>query len=197
MLLCLVYTVAFTQAKSGIENYSFLSQGEEYVWMPVFHYQTKKGIYAELRYNYEDLQTLSLYGGKTFAWGKDLQFSVTPMAGFSTGRFTGVSLAANTEAEWKNIYLSSQSQYSMSTKKGMTNFFFSWSELGYDISRNFFAGLAIQYTRQQGVNDVQPGFVTGLNFKNVSIPFYMFNIFQPGRYIVLGLNYEYHLKKKK
>ena len=52
---------AFTQAKSGIENYNLLSQGKEYVWMPVAHYQSTKGIYAELRYNYEDVQTFSLY----------------------------------------------------------------------------------------------------------------------------------------
>ena len=188
--------IAFTQAKSGVENYNLLGQGNEYIWMPVVHYQTKKGMYAELRYNYEDLKTFSMYGGKSFTGGTDLQYTVIPMAGYCTGKFSGFSLATNAEAEWKDFYLSTQTQYSMATKKNTANFFFSWSEAGYNIFRNFFAGLAVQYTRQQGVNDLQPGFVTGLNFKDISIPFYMFSPFQPGRYFVLGFNYEYHLKTK-
>ena len=192
-MLC---STAFTQAKSGIENYNQLSRGNEYVWMPVVHYEAKKGMYAELRYNYEDLKTFSIYGGKTFTGGTDLKHSITPMAGYCIGKFTGLSLATNAEAEWKDFYLSTQTQYSIATKKDIANFFFSWSEAGYNISRNFFAGLAIQYTRQQGADDIQPGFVAGLDFKNLSIPFYLFSPFQPGRYVVLGFIYEYHLKRK-
>ncbi len=189
-------SMAFTQAKSGVENYNLLGQGNEYAWMPVVHYQTNKGMYAELRYNYEDLKTLSLYAGKTFTGGSVFQYSFTPMVGYCIGQFTGLSLATNAEAEWKDFYVSTQTQYSIGTKKDMANFFFSWSEAGYNVFRNFFAGLAVQYTRQQGVNDIEPGFVTGFNFKNISTPLYVFSPFQPGRFIVLGFNYEYHLKKK-
>lgn len=196
VLFCLLSSIAFTQAKSGVENYNLLGQGNEYVWMPVVHYQAKKGMYAELRYNYEDLKTFSFYGGKTFTGGTDLKYSITPMGGYCIGRFTGLSIATNAEAEWKEFYFSTQTQYSMATKKDAANFFFSWSEVGYNIFRNFFAGLAVQYTRQQGENDMQPGFVAGLNFKNISIPFYLFSPFQPGRYIVLGFIYENHLKRK-
>ena len=192
----MICNMAFTQAKSGVENYNLLGRGNEYVWMPVVHYQAEKGMYAELRYNYEDLKTLSLYAGKTFTGGADFKYSVTPMAGYCIGKFTGLSLAANAEADWKDFYVSTQTQYSMATKKGIENFFFSWSEIGYDLFRNFFAGLAVQYTRQLGANDIQPGFVTGLNFKNISIPFYLFSPFEPGRYIVLGFIYEYQLKGK-
>lgn len=194
-MFCLLSGMAFTQAKSGVENYNLLGQGNEYAWMPVVHYETKKGMYAELRYNYEDMKTLSLYAGKTFG-GPAFQYSLTPMAGYCIGRFTGLSFAVNAEAEWKDLYLSTQTQFSVATKKGISNFFFSWSELGYDVFRNFFAGLAVQYTREQGTNDIQPGLVAGLNFKNMSIPFYLFSPFQPGRYMVLGFIYEYHLKGK-
>ncbi|MBL0273539.1 MAG: hypothetical protein IPQ06_10810 [Chitinophagaceae bacterium] len=197
VLLCMICSTAFTQAKSGLQNYTLLSQENEYLWMPVFHYQARNGVYAELRYNYEDVQTLSFYGGKTFSGGKTLQFSLTPMLGYSTGRFTGLSLATNVEVEWKNFYLSSQTQYSMATKQNSADFFFSWSELGYDISDNFFAGVAIQYTRQQEMNDTEPGVMAGLNFKNISIPFYVFGPFKSGRYFVLGLNYECDFKKKR
>lgn len=195
-LFCLLGSMAFSQAKSGVENYNLLGQNNEYVWMPVVHYQTKKGMYAELRYNYEDMKTLSLYAGKTFVGGSVFKYSLTPMGGYCIGKFNGLSFAANAEAEWKDFYLSTQTQYSVATKRDMTNFFFSWTEVGYNVFRNFFTGLAVQYTRQQGVNDIQPGLVAGLNFKNISIPFYLFSPFRPGRYVVLGFVYEYHLKGK-
>jgi hypothetical protein len=197
MLLCIFSCTAFTQAKSGIENYNLLSQGNEYVWMPVAHYQSKKGIYTELRYNYEDVQTVSLYGGKTFGGGKALKFTIIPMVGISVGKFSGVSLATNADAEWKKFYLSSQTQYSIATKAGVDDFFFSWSELGYSLSDNFFGGVAIQYTLQQGSHNAEPGFVAGLNLNNVSIPVYIFSPFKTGRYFVVGLNYEFDFKKKQ
>lgn len=197
MSFCLFGSTAFPQAKSGVENYNMLSQGREYVWMPIAHYQAKNGVYAELRYNYEDVQTISLYGGKTFAGGKGLEFSLTPMLGYSVGKFTGLSLATNTELEWRKVYLSSQTQYSVATKKGISDFFFSWSEIGYNISNTLFGGLAIQYTLQDGLHQADPGFVAGINFRNISIPLYVFSPFKSGQYFVLGLNYEFDFKKKR
>ena len=192
----MTWSIAFTQAKSGVENYNLIGQGNENAWMPVVHYQAKKGMYAELRYNYEDMKTVSAYGGKTFEGGDEFEFSFTPMAGYCFGKFTGLSLATNAEAEWKDLYFSTQTQYSWATKKESANFFFSWTEAGYNMSRNFFAGLAVQYTRQHGENDWQPGVLAGLNFKNISIPLYLFSPFQPGRYLVLGFIFEYHFKGK-
>ncbi|MDZ4808737.1 MAG: hypothetical protein SGI96_10750, partial [Bacteroidota bacterium] len=188
---------AFTQAKSGIENYNLLSQSSGYVWMPVAHYQSAKGIYAELRYNYENIETVSFYGGKRFEGGKAFSFALTPMAGISFGRFSGVSLATNAEAEWKKFYLSSQTQYSMATKPGVDDFFFSWSEIGYNLTENIFGGAAIQYTLQQGEKIAETGFVVGLSSKNLSIPVYVFSPFKMGRYFVVGLNYEFDFKKKR
>jgi hypothetical protein len=89
-----------------------------------------------------------------------------------------------------------QSQYSIATKKTATDFFFNWSELGYNISERVFGGLAMQYTRQDNENFVEPGFVVGMNFKNVSFPVYVFSPFRSGCYFVVGLNYEYSFKKK-
>ena len=197
MHLCLVCSSSFSQTKGGIENYNYLRKGEEYVWMPVVHFQTRSKIYTEIRYNYEEKQTLSLFGGRTFSGGRNLLFSFTPMAGLSSGRFSGVSLATRAEAEWNNIYASMETQYSMATNKNRTNFFFNWSELEYYVMKNLFAGLTVQYTRQQGINELQPGFAAGLEFKNMSIPVYIFNPFRNSSYLVVGLNYEYNLKKKK
>ncbi len=164
--------------------------------MPVVHYETKKGMYAELRYNYEEVQTFSVFGGKVLS-AKNNSFSITPMLGFSTGQFTGVSIAANAEAGINKFFFSSETQYSIAAKKGMSNFLFSWSEIGYTISPNLFAGFSFQYTLQQTGSDPEPGLMAGLTFKNISIPVYVFNPFHQKQYIVVGLNYEYHLNQRK
>ncbi|NOT52259.1 MAG: hypothetical protein HOP10_13385 [Chitinophagaceae bacterium] len=196
VILSLVSQMGYAQAKGGVENYNFLSQGEDHIWMPVLHYEAKKGMYAELRYNYEDVKTFSVFGGKIFS-GKDNSLSVTPMIGFSIGQFTGVSVAANVSAERNNFFLSSETQYSIGAKKSSGNFLFNWSEIGYSISPNLFAGLSFQYTLQDGAGDPDPGLMAGISLKNFSIPVYVFNPFKKDQYFVLGLNYEYQLKKRK
>jgi hypothetical protein len=163
----------------------------------MLHVETKKGWYTEIRYNYEDVKTISLFTGKTFRGGTDIQYSVTPLLGYSLGTFNGISLGVNAEAAWKDFFVSTQSQYSRSVKDKSENFFFTWSEAGYNICPNFYAGFAIQYTKLTDQSDVDPGFLAGLNYKNISFPCYIFSPFERDRYFVLGLNYEFCLKKKK
>lgn len=160
------------------------------------HVRSPANWYGEIRYNYEDAKTFSLYAGKTFSGGKVAKYSITPMAGYSTGLFTGFSLGVNTDAEWRDFYFSAQSQYSFSSKTKADNFLFSWSELGYSISDHFFTGLSLQYTLTVCQAAVEPGIVTGVRFKNFEIPFYVFKPFRFERYFVLGLSYEFNLKKK-
>jgi hypothetical protein len=193
--IVLCYTAA-AQWKAGVEQYSYMGTPFTGAIVPVFHIQSKNNWYAELRYNYEEAQTFSVFGGKAIKGGHDLEYSITPMAGFSTGRFTGISLATNIEAEWKNIYLSSETQYSQAIKKDAKSFFFNWSDLGYTLNRRFFAGMTMQYTRQAGEIDCKPGLLAGISFSSLSFPFYLFNPFRGNSYLVLGANYEYSFKKK-
>lgn len=195
-LLLLSLTVT-GQAKSGLENYNFLGRGQQYAWMPVFHYETTDGLYAEFRYNYEALNTFSMYGGKSFSGGRKLQFVITPMLGFSAGDFTGISVAANTEAEWSALYFSCQSQYSIATSPENADFLFNWAELGYMAGAHFFGGLAMQYTVEQSSYELDPGVVGGVNFRNISIPLYVFKPFSKGRFFILGINFQYNIKKNR
>ena len=189
-------SVAKAQSKWVFEQYNYIRQPEASAFVPMIHFQTKTNWYGELRYNYEDVQTLSLFGGRTVSGGNSLTWSFTPMAGYSTGKFTGVSAAVNNEAEWKDFYFSAQSQYSKATKADLANFFFNWSELGYSFSDFFYTGIAMQYTWQQQKGYLEPGIVNGICFRNFSLPFYVFNPLKSDCYFVLGLNYEYNLKKK-
>jgi hypothetical protein len=193
----LLHFPAYTQWTGKAEAYKYIGTGVEGSLQPLVHIQTPGNWYGEMRYNYEEARTLSFYAGKTFAGGKSATYTITPIAGYSTGIFTGLSLAVNTDVEWKRFYFSAQSQYSISTETKDDNFLFSWSELGYSISDHFFTGFSLQYTRTTGQTYLEPGIVTGLSFNNVEIPIYLFKPFQPGRYVVLGLSYEFTLGKKR
>lgn len=190
-------TMAHSQSKWMFENYNYIRQPEAASFVPMLHFETSNNWYGELRYNYEDVKTISLFGGRSFNGGKNIIYTVTPMLGASAGQFTGVTFATNAEIEWKNIFFSAQSQYSKATKASSSSFFFNWSELGYSIGNNAYAGVALQYTKEQEAAYTEPGLFAGISFKNVSIPFYVFSPFSKGRYFVLGLNIEYSANKKK
>ena len=187
---------AAAQWTGKIELYKYMGTGMEGSFQPLAHIRSPKNWYGEIRYNYEDARTISFYAGKTFSGGKLAEYSITPMAGYSTGVFTGLSLAVNTDVEWKDFYFSAQSQYSISSKTKEDNFLFSWSELGYSITDHFFTGLSLQYTRTFCETDLEPGIVAGISFKNFEMPFYVFKPFGAERYFVLGLSYVVTIRKK-
>jgi hypothetical protein len=162
----------------------------------VLHLETRGKIYGELRYNYETGQTLTLLGGRTFSGGKTLAYHFIPMIGFSKGVFTGISVGLNTGAEWGDFYFSSQAQQSWPTGGKVDPFFFTWSEAGYMITRYFMTGLTVQYSREDGKNDIEPGIVASYSFKKFSFPCYLFYSHEQHCHLVLGVNYEWRSGKR-
>jgi hypothetical protein len=191
-ILLMQHTLS-AQSKLLLENYYYKDMNSI---VPMIHVETKDDWYAELRHNYEDAETFSLYAGKTFRSGNEFEFSITPLLGYAVGKFTGPSLALNTDMEWRGLFFSSQNQYSLSARVKEESFFFSWAEVGYSVSDVFFTGITLQYTRLNKQNTAEPGFLAGLSLNNISFPCYLFKPFQRDRYFVLGLNYEFDLKRK-
>jgi hypothetical protein len=185
------------QLKGGIEHYSYFSNDAVFVMEPVLHIQTARGIYGELRYNYEKKDAVSFNAGKTFLTHGKLTTILTPMLGIVAGAMKGYNLALNQETDWKNFYFSSQSQYCRSFSKGDPGFFFSWSESGYNISPVLFTAIALQCGNQAKNWDIDPGVMSGINLKNVSVSFYVFNPLCSDSYFVAGLKYECYLSKRK
>lgn len=177
------------QAKTGIENYTSLVSGEKYVWMPVVHHQGKKGLYTEMRYNYEAPKTASVYLGKSFSREAALSYEITPMAGFVFGEYTGASLAMNVALEHKKIFFSSQTQYTMNKDNRMDNFFFNWSELGYQPVKWFYTGVSAQLTKLYK-NTLMPeyGLMLGLVIRKITIPVYVFNPLGTKKNYIIGIN---------
>jgi hypothetical protein len=198
IVLLMLPVTALAQSKSGLESYNQLGDNAGYLWVPVVHYQHQKGFYSEFRYNYEDLHTGSVFMGKVFEIDRrSANYSITPMIGFSAGNFNGISIALNAELEWKKLYISSQMQYSFSLQKEVPGFYFNWSEAGYAVTDWFILGPAFQYTLQKGAQEFQPGFFMSASAGKFSIPLYVLHAGGGDPLVILGLNYEFSLRRKQ
>jgi hypothetical protein len=180
------------QTKSGIENYSLFNRNDGFLWMPVVHHTGKKGLYTEMRYNYEELRTASAYIGKNFSSEAGLSYAITPMIGIVMGDFNGGSIALKTELEHKDLFLSMESQYTVSKAGVEDNFFFNWTELGYQPLSWFYAGVSVQATKIYKTKLLaEQGFFAAFVIKKFTIPVYVFSPFRPGKNFIVGVNMEW------
>jgi hypothetical protein len=180
------------QVKSGLENYHAISRGVPVTWMPVLHCMNKEGWYAEARYNYEDINTASVYMGKSFSGGHDLSFTITPMAGIIFGKYNGAALASNCDLNYKKIFFSGQLQYTLSKIGKSDNYFYQWLETGIQCTKWFFAGITVQQTKlYQQKMITMPGLMFGFQKKNITVPVYFFNPNKNNISLLLGIIIEW------
>jgi hypothetical protein len=186
------------QSGGGLEHYYYVTRQEVPAIVPIVHYNTSSNWYGEARYNYEDFNTLSLYGGKTFSKEGRWSWSATPLVGGMVGTMNGGSLGFNVDLDHKNVFFSSQSQYSFSLEDRLNKYFFTWSEIGYQPLPWCYAGMALQQTsayQQTGLWET--GYMIGFSFGKWTIPLYAFGVSKRDKYFILGVNWEWLNNKQK
>src|SRR3984885_2005224 len=95
--------------------------GESYV-SPVLT-ADRQWLHLEARYNYENLNTGSLWAGYNFSAGKKLQLAVTPMIGGVFGRTTGIAPGCELSLTYKKLQLSISNEYVFDTTHKSGNFY--------------------------------------------------------------------------
>jgi hypothetical protein len=134
-------------------------------------------LHLEARYNYEALNTGSLWVGYNLSFGHNLVLDVTPMLGGVFGDLTGVAPGYEISLSWRNLSLSTQGEFVADTGDRSGTFFYTWTELSYSPVKWFRAGLAIQRTKLYHTDlDTQRGFLVGFNYKKVDFTTYVFNL---------------------
>jgi len=198
LLACLSFKTASTQKTVGVEQYYYMRSGENATIVPMAHYTSSRNWYGEARYNYDELETFSLYAGRTFMNSGLLSWSATPVIGGLIGKMTGGSVGLNMDMDFDKLFLSSQSQYSFSMDERKDRFFFSWSELGYQATPWLFGGMAMQQTNlYKALGTLETGYMLGFSLRNWTIPFYIFSPADKNQvHIVMGLNWEWQNSKK-
>ena len=133
-------------------------------------------LHLEARYNYEDLETASLWAGYNFGGGEKLAWELTPMLGGVFGNTTGIAPGYKGSLSWWKLELYSEGEYVIDTGHSSDSFFYNWSELALVPVDWFRIGLVTQRTRAYETDrDIQRGMLVGISFEPVSFTTYVFN----------------------
>jgi hypothetical protein len=144
---------------------------------------------AEARYQYEDLETASLWFGRCFAGGKELTWWVAPMAGAAFGRTNGLAPGLEVELAWRRLSLSSSAEYLFDLEDSDASFFYTWNETMLRVLDLLSPGVTVERTR---LRDTDLAVNTGLSLYSshgpITISFYAFNIWDgDDDYYVCGI----------
>lgn len=149
-------------------------------------------LHLEARYNYEALETGSLWVGYKFSTGKELVFEFAPLLGGVFGDLTGVAPGYNLALSYWKVSLSTQGEYVFDTGNSAGNFFYTWSELSYSPVEWFRAGLVVQRTKAyKSELDIQRGFLVGVAYRNAEFTTYVFDLGWTDPTIVLAMGYSF------
>ena len=136
----------------------------------------RKWLHVEARYNYESLDTGSVWLGYNFSGGEKLAWEFTPMLGGVFGETRGIAPGYKGSLSWWKLELYSEGEYIFDAGDSSENFFYTWSELSLAPVEWFRFGVAVQRTKLYETDfDVQRGFLVGFSFKRLDLTTYVFN----------------------
>jgi hypothetical protein len=133
-------------------------------------------LHLEARYNYEGLDTASVWVGYNFSVGEELSLDITPMLGGVFGDTTGIAPGLRGSLKWWRLEFYGEAEYVFDTRESADSFFYMWSELTASPTPWLRIGLVAQRTRAyESELDVQRGFLVGMTYKQVGVTGYVFN----------------------
>lgn len=136
-------------------------------------------LHLEARYNYEDLDTASLWAGYNFSFGETILVEFTPMIGAVFGNSRGIAPGYLFSVDWKQISFYTEGEYVFAHDERADSYFYSWSELAVSPLEWLRAGLVAQRTRTyQTEREIQPGLLLGVTASQIMLTGYIFN---PGK----------------
>jgi hypothetical protein len=133
-------------------------------------------LHLEARYNYENLDTGSVWVGYNFSGGEKLAWEFTPMLGGVFGHTTGIAPGYHGSLTWWKLELYSEGEYVFDTGSTSDSFLYNWSELTLAPVEWFRFGMVTQRTRLYKTDrEIQRGLLAAFSFKKVSLAGYVFN----------------------
>lgn len=110
---------------------AYVPSGEKAYLVPTV-FADRGPLHLEARWNYEDLDTASLFAGRTFALGGEGTFvKLTPMVGAVLGRVNGAAPGLEVEAGWGRFAYWLEAEYVLDFADSSGNYLYTWSELTF------------------------------------------------------------------
>jgi len=151
-----------------------------------------KRLHLEARYNYENLETASLWAGYNFEFGDDVSLAFTPMLGLVFGETKGAAPGGNLSLAWKTIAFYSECEYVVDLDVKEDSFFFSWSELTVSPTSRLRVGLVAQRTQAyETPREFQGGPLLGVRVGPAEVAGYLFDLDLPHPTYVVSVSAEF------
>lgn len=149
-------------------------------------------LHLEARYNYESLDTGSVWLGYNLGGGDKIQWSLTPMFGGVFGELNGIAPGYKFDVSWWKLGLYSEGEYAVDLEDREGNFFYNWSEFSVWPVEWFRVGMVTQRTRlYDSDRDIQRGFLLGVAWKRYTFTTYVFNPGEPRPSVVLSASFSF------
>lgn len=169
----------------------FIIPHEEDFFNPTF-YARHKTLHLEGRYNYEDRNTVSLWAGRRFKFGKQVEFVVVPMAGVVFGNTNGMAPGLETEIMYKKFDFYSESEYLFDFKTKENNFFYIYSELAIRPIRSVRTGIVTQRTKLfESKHELERGIFLEYYFLKCRAGLFYFSPFSSDNFLIVSFSVDF------
>jgi hypothetical protein len=146
-------------------------------------------LHLEGRYNYEDLETGTLFVGWGFRWGGDETFvRVVPLLGGAVGRSAGVLPGLEVEASWRRLSYWLEVEYLFDLRHAAGSFLYTWSELNLELTSFLWVGASWQRLKQErSERQLDVGPMIGAGVGPVSLSLYYYGLGTSERWALVTL----------
>lgn len=146
----------------------------------------KGKLHLEARYNYEEFNTASLWGGYNFSTGKKWVLQATPMLGMVFGKVNGIAPGIELSLSHKWLEFYTEGEWFGSFENKEENFTYSWSDLYFYPKDWLWLGLSGQRLRTfESSLEMQKGLLAGGRFKKFYLTSYFYDPFSDGNFYLL------------
>ena len=133
-------------------------------------------LHLEARYNYEALDTGSLFAGWKFSGGDKLSYELTPILGAVFGATQGIAPGFEASLAYGIVDFYIEAEYLQDFENHGDSFAYAWSELGFSPLECLRFGLVGQRTRVYSSDrDIQRGGFAQITAGKVTFGLYVFN----------------------
>jgi len=134
-------------------------------------------LHLEARYNYEALDSGSIFAGWKFSGGDKLTYDLTPILGVVFGAKQGIAPGLEASVVYGITDFYTEAEYVYDTEVSDDSYTYAWSELGFSPREWVRFGLVGQRTRLYNSDrDIQRGgFAQLITHRKMTLGLYIFN----------------------
>ncbi|MGE0021404.1 MAG: hypothetical protein AB7S72_17140 [Draconibacterium sp.] len=164
---------------------------DDFYVLPMYR-ADRNHLHLEARYNYEDFETFSAWGGYNLFGGDKLEYAFTPMAGLAFGNTNGLVTGAEMTFTLGSFELYNESEYLAGFESKEDNFFYAWTDFTYSPKDWLWFGLSSQITKEyQSDTEFRSGLILGGGYKNFELSGYYFEGWSGPAFLMFALSFSF------